>query len=77
MSRSTGSPLDQQIAQIVTLLEPHAASLEALWEAMPGAFRAAMGREVDKADAYDLALCHAALSRFPAADHDGPEDVLL
>lgn len=77
MSRSTGSPLDQQIAQMVTLLEPHAASLEALWEAMPGAFRGAMGREVIKTDAYDLALCHAALSHFPVSDHRGAEGILL
>lgn len=69
--------VDQQIAQMVALLEPHASSLEALWEAMPGAFKAALGRQVDQGDAHDLALCHAALSGFPAADHDGPEDVLL
>jgi hypothetical protein len=69
LSTSTGcreaeSHLQAQIATMVDNLRPHSGSLDSLWEAMPGAFLAAFGREVDKADSYDLALCHAALCAF-------------
>lgn len=59
-----GRDVQTCIASMVDHLRPHAVSLDALWEAMPGAFLAAFGREVDKADSYDLALCHAALGAF-------------
>lgn len=59
-----GRDLQARIAAMVDHLRPHAVSLDAIWEAMPGAFLVAFGREVDKADSYDLALCHAALGAF-------------
>lgn len=59
-----GRDVQASIAVMVDHLRPHAVSLDALWEAMPGAFLVAFGREVDKADSYDLALCHAALGAF-------------
>ena len=43
---------------------PHAGNLEALWDAMPGAFLVVHGREVDKTNDHDLMLCHAALAPF-------------
>lgn len=49
-------------------LRPHATSPQALWDAIPGAFLAAFGREVDKADAHDVMLCHAALAPFNLED---------
>lgn len=59
--------LQAQIATMVEHLRPHSGSLTAIWEAMPGAFLVAFGREVDKDDAYDLMLCHAALGAFDVA----------
>lgn len=63
-SGDDGRHLQAQIATMVEHLRPHAGSLAAIWEAMPSAFLAAFGREVDKTDDYDLALCHAALCAF-------------
>lgn len=63
-SGDDGRDLQAQIAAMVEHLRPHAGSLDAIWEAMPGAFLAAFGREVDKTDDHDLALCHAALCAF-------------
>lgn len=57
----------RQIARVAAMtahLRPHAGSPEALWDAVPSAFLAAFGREVDKADDHDLMLCHAALAPF-------------
>lgn len=52
------------VAAMVAKLEPHGGSLEQLWAHMPEAFQSATGRAVDRADAHDLMLCHAALSNF-------------
>lgn len=57
-----------RIAAMTESLRPHASTVASLWEAMPGAFLAAWGREVDKADAHDLALCHAAIGPFNLED---------
>lgn len=57
-----------RIAAMTESLRPHAGTIASLWEAMPGAFLAAWGREVDKADAHDLMLCHAAIAPFNLAD---------
>jgi hypothetical protein len=51
-----------RVAAMTEHLRPHAGSLEALWGAMPHAFLVAFGREINKADAHDLMLCHAALA---------------
>lgn len=53
-----------RIAVMTEFLKPHAHSSESLWDAMPDAFRSAYGREVDKEDAHDVMLCHAALAPF-------------
>lgn len=57
-----------RVAAMTESLRPYATSPEALWDAMPGAFLAAFGREVNKADAYDVMLCHAALAPFNLED---------
>lgn len=59
-----------RVAAMTELLRPHATSAEALWDAVPGAFLAAFGREADKADAYDVMLCHAALAPFDYLDDE-------
>lgn len=53
-----------RVAAMTAYLRPHTVSPEALWDALPIAFLAAFGREVDKADDHDLMLCHAALAPF-------------
>lgn len=58
-----------RISTMTEYLRPHAGSPEALWSAMPGAFLAAWGREVDRTDDHDLMLCHAALAPFNLEDH--------
>lgn len=58
-----------RVAAMTEYLRPHATSLQALWGAMPGAFLAAFGREVDQTDDHDLMLCHAALAPFNLEDH--------
>lgn len=59
-----------RVAAMTEYLRPHSTSLHALWDAMPGAFLAAFGREVDKADAHDVMLCHAALAPFDYLEDD-------
>ena len=59
-----------RVAAMTEYLRPHATGLHALWDAMPGAFLAAFGREVDKADAHDVMLCHAALAPFDYLEDD-------
>jgi hypothetical protein len=60
---STAAPdVQTQIAAMVEHLRPHSGSDDALWAAMPGAFLLSVGREVDKANAYDIAMCQIALS---------------
>jgi hypothetical protein len=56
--------LGDRVATMTEHLRPHAGNLKALWDAMPGAFLAAHGREVDKTNDHDLMLCHAALAPF-------------
>ena len=53
-----------RVAAMTEYLKPYAESREALWGAMPSAFLAAFGREVNKTDDHDLMLCHAALAPF-------------
>lgn len=66
---TTTNRLSDQIATMTEYLRPHARSPEALWSAMPGAFLAVWGREVDRTDDHDLMLCHAALAPFNLEDH--------
>lgn len=56
------------VAAVTEYLRRYASSPSVLWEAMPGAFLAAFGRELDKTDAHDLMLCHAALAPFNLED---------
>lgn len=60
---AVSSPGDRVNAMTEHLM-PHAGNLEALWDAMPGAFLVVHGREVDKTNDHDLMLCHAALAPF-------------
>lgn len=66
---TTTNRLSDQIATMTEYLRPHARSPEALWNAMPDAFLAVWGREVDRTDDHDLMLCHAALAPFNLEDH--------
>ncbi len=61
--------VNARIATMTEYLRPHAGSPEALWNAMPYAFLAVWGREVDRTDDHDLMLCHAALAPFNLEDH--------
>lgn len=66
---TSATSLSDRIATMTEYLRPHAGSPEGFWGAMPGAFLAAWGREVDRTDDHDLMLCHAALAPFNLEDH--------
>lgn len=59
-----------RVAAMTEYLRPHATSPEALWDAMPGAFLSAFGREVDKTNAHDVMLCQASLAPFDYLEDD-------
>ncbi len=66
---TSATTLSDRIATMTEHLRPHTPNAEALWGAMPGAFLAAWGREVNRTDDHDLMLCHAALAPFNLEDH--------
>lgn len=57
------------IAAMTAYLQPHAGNLEALWAHMEDAFMVVYGRAVDKTDAHDVMLCHAAVGPFNMEGH--------